>query len=82
LKRIHVVLLAVGFAWFVAFSSLIGSGVILRETRLGILARLLDKLPSPLGASVFALLYWTFLLGWIILIGIALEPLVRKDTKG
>ena len=78
MKRIHSMLLAVGLAWFAVFLWVVGSGVILRETRLGVIARFLDKLPTAIGTSIFALLYYIFLFGWIVLIGVALEPLVRK----
>lgn len=81
MKRIHVASFVIGLAWFAVFLCMIGSGVILRETRLGVIARFLDKLPPVIGATIFALLYYVFLLGWILLIGIALEPLVRKTNR-
>lgn len=81
LKRIHVVLFAIGLAWFAAFLWMIGSGVILRETRLGVVARFFDKLPPVIGTSIFVPLHYIFLFGWIILIGVALEPLMRKSNR-
>jgi hypothetical protein len=80
LKRIHFALLVIGLAWLTVFLCVIGSGVILRETRLGVVARFLDKLPLAIGTSIFALLYYIFLFGWIILIGAALEPLMRRPN--
>jgi hypothetical protein len=77
LKRFHFILLTVGLVWFAALSWLVRSGVIIRETRLGILSRFLDMLPTVVGSSIAYIL----LLGWIIVLGIALEPLVRKKAE-
>jgi hypothetical protein len=67
MKRIHAVLLLVGGSWLAVALWVVLSSVILRETRLGVLAQLLDRLPSAVGTPIFISL-WSFLLfGWLFL---------------
>lgn len=68
MKRIHAVLLVVGGCWLAFALWVVVSGVILRETRLGVVAQLLDKLPSVVSTSVFILCWAILLLGWAVLI--------------
>jgi hypothetical protein len=48
MKRIHAVLLVIGASWFAFALWVVASNVILRETRLGVVAQLLDRLPPVL----------------------------------
>lgn len=59
------VLLAVGFSWLAADLNLIVGSTVLRETRLGVISRFLDKLPFTIANSVDAFLWIVLLLGWI-----------------
>src|ERR1700686_1955776 len=64
MKRIHVVLLIVGGSWLALALWVVFSSLILRETRLGVVAQLLDKLPPVVGTPIFILLWAILLLGW------------------
>ncbi len=82
MKRIHAILLVVGLGWLAISLWIVSSNVILRETRLGLVAQLLDKLPPVIGTLVLSLLWAILLGGWVIILGFGLEPLVRKrDSK-
>jgi len=52
--------------------------VILRETALGPVAQVIDKLPPPIAPLAFILFWCTLLLGWCIPIILGLRLLRRK----
>lgn len=79
MKRIHAVLLIVGGSWLALALWVVVSKVILRETRLGVVAQLLDKLPPAVGMLIFTLFWAILLLGWAVLVGFGLRPLLRKQ---
>jgi hypothetical protein len=80
MKRIHVMLLIAGMSWLALALWVVVSSVILRETRLGVIAHLLDKLPPVLGTPIF-ILFWAFLLlGWAVVVGFGLRPLLRRQA--
>ncbi len=78
MKRIDAIVLLLAFSWLALAILVMVSGVILRETRLGVIAQVLDKLPSPTGTMIFFFLWVFLLLGWLIPFGFALLPLLRK----
>jgi hypothetical protein len=80
MKGIHAVLLLVGGGWLAAALWVIVSKVILRETRIGVIAQLLDKLPPSIGTYIFTLLWAILLLGWAVPVGLALKPLLCKQA--
>jgi|HubBroStandDraft_6_1064221.scaffolds.fasta_scaffold656189_2 hypothetical protein len=80
MKRIHAVLLVIGASWFAFALWVVASNVILRETRLGVVAQLLDRLPPVVGNPIFILFWAILLLGWTGLIGFGLRPLVRRQV--
>ncbi len=53
-------LVAAGLAWFAAELNLIVGDVVLRETRIGTIAHVLDRLPSSIANTL------VLLLGWVI----------------
>ena len=62
-----IVLVTVGVCWLAADGYMIAGGVILRETRLGFISSFLDKvLPLPIHDTVFTLLGWITLFGWLV----------------
>jgi hypothetical protein len=81
MKRIHAVLLIVGGIWFALALWVVVSKVILSETRLGVVSQLLDKLPPAVGTPIFTLLWAILLLGWTVLVGFGLRPLLRKQIR-
>ncbi len=81
MKRIHAVLLVIGLSWLVLALWVASSNVILRNTRLGLVAQLLDKLPPAIGTPIFILLWAILLLGWVVLVGLGLRPIVRKQNS-
>jgi hypothetical protein len=78
MKRIHALMLVVGLSWLGFALWIVSSNVILRETRLGFVAQRLDKLPPVIGTPIFILLWVTLLLGWVVLLGFGLRPLLRR----
>lgn len=81
MKRIHAVLLIVGCCWLTFALWVVVSGAILRETRLGVLAQLLDRLPPVVGTPLFILFWVIFLFGWSVLFGIGLRPILRISSN-
>jgi hypothetical protein len=80
MKRIHAVLLIVGGSWLALTLWVVVSNVILRETRLGVVAQLLDKLPPVVGTPIFILFWAILLLGWAVLVGFGLRPLLHRQV--
>jgi hypothetical protein len=64
MKRIHAVLLIFGLSWLAVVLPVVFSNLILRETRLGAVARLLDRLPLMLSNVIF-LLFWIVFAGLV-----------------
>jgi hypothetical protein len=81
MKKIEFVFLVVGLTWFGVAVSAVLSGVILRETRLGVVARFLDKLPSAIGAPIFLFLWIVLLLGWALPTGFALRRMLLRQIS-
>jgi hypothetical protein len=77
-KLIHYVLLTIGLGWLAADLNVIVSHIILRETRIGVVATFLDKLPRIVGTPIFIFLWITLLFGWVIPIGLSVRPLFRR----
>jgi hypothetical protein len=82
MKRIHAVLLIVGGSWLAVVLWVVLSNVILRETHLGIIASILDKLPPAVGVPLFVLFWAVFLIGWAVLVGFGLRPMLRTRIVG
>jgi hypothetical protein len=81
MTRIHYISLAVGFLWLTFDIWIIVSNVSLRETPLGVIANYLDMLPSWIGNPIYLFLWFTLLLGWIIVLVFALKPLLRRNCR-
>jgi len=67
-----------GLTWFLFALWLAVRNVILRETALGPVAQVIDKLPPPIAPLAFILFWCTLLLGWCIPIILGLRLLRRK----
>jgi len=72
------VLIGAGLTWFLFALWLAVRNVILRETALGPVAQVIDKLPPPIAPLAFILFWCTLLLGWCIPIILGLRLLRRK----
>ena len=59
-------LLAIGVAWLATDLYLMIGNVVLRETRLGTIARFLDRLPHWASNPAFLFLWAILLLGWTV----------------
>jgi hypothetical protein len=66
-----------GCSWLASDLYLMVGNVILRETRLGVIANLLDRLPTALGTPIFIFLWLIGLFGWIVPLALGLKHLVR-----
>jgi len=74
------VLIGAGMTWFLFVVWLAVRNVILRETVLGVVAQVIDKLPSPIASVAFTLFWCTLLFGWCIPIILGLRLLRRKPN--
>jgi hypothetical protein len=72
---------AMGFGWLYVVSGLMASDVVLRETRLGWIARILDKLPSSVAYPIFLLLWLVFLFGWTVPVMAGVWLLLGASTQ-
>lgn len=54
---------------------LVSQNLILRETRLGSLAKTIDALPSPIQSTVFLYIWLLFFTGWTVPIYVAVRNL-------
>jgi len=72
------VLIGAGLTWSLFALWLAVRNVILRETALGPVAQVIDKLPPPIAPLAFILFLCTLLLGWCIPIILGLRLLRRK----
>lgn len=79
MKRIRALPLSIGLSWLALTLWICVSQVIFRETRLGLVAQLIDRLPSQIANLVFVFLWAILLLGWLVPIGFGLAPLFRKQ---
>ena len=82
MKTMPLVLVAIGAAWLAADLYLMLGNVVLRETRLGVIAQFLDRLPHWASNLAFLCFWGILLLGWTVplIVGFRLlrrSPLVR-----
>ena len=75
-----VLLLTVGGFWLSIAVWVVFSGVILRRTRLGVIAQLLDKFPPVVGKPVFVLCWAILVFGWMAPVSFAAWPVVRAGN--
>ena len=61
-----IALITLGLGWLAADLYLMVGNVILRETWLGAIARLLDRMPVRIANPIFLLLWTVALLGWSV----------------
>lgn len=71
-----------GGIWFGLIVFVVRSNTILRETRLGPIARTLDNLPSPVHNILFFMFWAVFFLGWLVPVGCSVRLLRRAYTTG
>jgi hypothetical protein len=82
MKRIHAVLLIFGLSWLAVVLPVVFSNLILRETRLGVVAQLLDSLPPILSNVIFLLFGIVFCWVGQFLLGLGWDPFcVRALVK-
>jgi hypothetical protein len=80
MNKARAILLIFGGCWLAVAVWVAFSNVILRETRLGVVAQFLDKLPPATGKPIFVLSWGILLLGWTVPVGLAVWPLLEKQT--
>jgi hypothetical protein len=74
-------MLAGGLLWLSLVLWLIISDAIAREVRpIGAVAEVLDKLPTAVSTSIFIVLWFVFLLGWIVLLIFGARPLFSRRS--
>jgi hypothetical protein len=61
-----IALVALGLAWLATDAYLMAGNIVLRETRLGAIARFLDRMPAVISNPVFLLIWAIMLLGWSV----------------
>jgi hypothetical protein len=71
------VLVTLGLLWLAADLWMMFTNIILRETRIGIIAVALDRLPHLISTPVFFVLWTTLFFGWAVLVIIGLRRLLR-----
>jgi hypothetical protein len=81
MKTKAFILIALGFCWLAIDANLIIGDVTLRETSLGVIARVLDRLPTPVGNPIFIGLWFTLLLGWTIALAFGFWRLFRGSRS-
>ena len=77
-----IALLTLGLGWLASVLRLIIANITLRETRIGQIARLLDRLPAGLSNPIFVFLWIALLLGWVIPLTLGVMGLLRKKSQG
>jgi len=81
-RRVHYAMIAVALLWISAVLWLVISSAIPREIRpIGAIAETLDRLPPAVGTSMFILLWFVFLLGWIVLLIFGTRPLFQSRSN-
>jgi hypothetical protein len=75
------VLVILGCCWLAGDLYLMLGNIILRETPLGVIASVLDRLPRALGNPIFIPLWVTLLFGWTVPLVLGLRHLFRRRTK-
>ena len=73
-----IALFTLGFAWLAGALRMIVGNVVLRETRLGIIAQFLDKLPPEVANAMFIFLWIVTLFGWVVPLTLGVIGLLRK----
>jgi hypothetical protein len=79
MKPIHYILVAIGGLWIVADSRILLANVVPRESFLGVLSTIIDKLPPELSRPIFILLWTILFLGWTVPLAVGVKPLLRKQ---
>jgi len=75
-----IALFTLGFAWLAGALRMIVGNVVLRETRLGIIAQFLDKLPPAVANPMFIFLWIVTLFGWVVPLTLGVIGLLRKEA--
>jgi hypothetical protein len=75
------ILAIAGGLWFGIVVFVIVGNFILRETRLGVVARVLDRLPYPLREILFLAAWVVFFTGWIAPAVYSLRTLNRAQKQ-
>ena len=81
MNKVRAIALVSGGYWLAVAVWVVSSHVILCETRFGVIAQFLDKLPSTVGKFIFLLSWAMLLLGWTVPVGLAAWPLLRAETR-
>jgi hypothetical protein len=79
--RPRIVLITLGLGWLAADVYIMEGHVVLRETRLGVIAQFLDKLPTRVGNPIFLLLWIVLLLGWSVPLILGFRRLRHKHSR-
>ena len=72
--------IVVAFCWISVDLCLFIGNINLRETRLGAIAQLLDRLPTAVANPIFIALWAILLLGWALPLVLGFKQLLRKQS--
>jgi hypothetical protein len=72
---------ALGCCWLAADANLVIGPIVLRETRLGVIAEILDRLPPSIGNPIFVALWFALLLGWAVPLSLGFVLLLRRKRS-
>ncbi|MGO9323921.1 MAG: hypothetical protein ACLP07_05120 [Terracidiphilus sp.] len=82
MKRANYAMLVCALLWLGMVVWLVASNVIAREIPpVGAIAQVLDRLPEAVRDPIFALMWLTFLLGWIAFLVLGTMPLFMRRSK-
>jgi len=71
-------LIVIGLGWLALDGVWMFGNVVLRETRLGVIAQFLDKLPTWVSNPIFVCLWGIMLIGWTVPLVVAFRLLRRN----
>jgi hypothetical protein len=71
------VYMAVSLAWLASVLYVVIGNVVFRDTKLGVLAQQIERLPSFVSKPTFILCWCLFFLGWIIPLALGIRRLFR-----
>lgn len=71
-------LIVIGFGWLALDVRWMFGNVVLRETRLGVIAQFLDTLPTWVSNPIFVCLWAAMLIGWTVPLIVSFRLLRRN----
>jgi hypothetical protein len=76
-----LLLITIAFCWITVDLYVFIGNISLRETRLSVIARLLDRLPTAASNPIFLALWGILLLGWALPLALGFKRLLRRQSS-